>query len=214
MRIQFVTGKGGVGKSCQAAALALAHHRLGHRTILAELGDHSFYRDYFQMPTVDDSPRVTPFGFSVALWSGQSCLREYALHLLKVERLYKLFFENPISHALIQAAPALAELSILGKVTSGPPRNVGPKMPFDVVVVDGFASGHFAALLKAPQSHGRNHQGWPNGHPESVHHRGFEKTLKFARTTSSLWLSNFRCGNPSSYADRFKTSLAVIQRFT
>jgi anion-transporting ArsA/GET3 family ATPase len=38
----------------------------------------------------------------------------------------------------------------MGKITSGPPRNVGPKLPYDCIVVDAFASGHFMALLQAP----------------------------------------------------------------
>jgi anion-transporting ArsA/GET3 family ATPase len=47
-------------------------------------------------------------------------------------------------------APALPELSILGKITSGPPRFVGPKLDYDCLVVDAYATGHFLALLRAP----------------------------------------------------------------
>lgn len=51
---------------------------------------------------------------------------------------------------LIQAAPALKELALLGKATSGP-RNVGPKIEFDHIIVDSYATGHHRALLKAPK---------------------------------------------------------------
>lgn len=151
MKIFFVTGKGGVGKSAVAAALAHAHSQKGHRVLLAELGDDSFFAPYLGLSGVSEVPIPSKMGFEVALWSGATCLREYALHLLKVESLVRLFFDNAVSKALINVAPALAELAILGKITSGPPRNVGPKLPFDCIVVDAFASGHFMALMRAPK---------------------------------------------------------------
>ncbi|MBX2995439.1 MAG: arsenical pump-driving ATPase [Bdellovibrionaceae bacterium] len=151
MKIHLVTGKGGVGKSAVAAALAYRCAQDGQKTLLAELGDESFYQDYLGLKPLREGQTVrSPLGFDVALWSGASCLREYALYLLKVESLYKLFFENPVSRTLIQVAPALSELAIMGKVTSGPPRNVGPKLDYDAIVVDAYATGHFLALLKAP----------------------------------------------------------------
>jgi anion-transporting ArsA/GET3 family ATPase len=153
MEIIFITGKGGVGKSAVAAAFALSKAREGKKTVLVELGDQSFYKDYFSLPEVVYKPRPLPIfdhSFDIAQWGGQEALKEYALYLFKIESLYKLFFENSVSKALINVAPALPELSILGKITSGPPRNAGPPMHYDCIVVDAYASGHFMALLKAP----------------------------------------------------------------
>ena len=153
MEINFVTGKGGVGKSAVAAALALRRAKAGQRTILVELGDQSYFRDYFSLDEVSYQPKKLELNgvkMDLAQWSGQECLKEYALHILKIESLYRLFFQNPVSRALVNVAPALSELAILGKITSGSPRNVGPKMPYDVIVVDAYASGHFMALLNAP----------------------------------------------------------------
>lgn len=149
MEIRFISGKGGVGKSSVAAAMALSEARRGKKTLLAELGTHSFFESAFQIP-VKNTPRNWKEGVDLVLWDGTSCLREYALHLLKSETLYRLFFENNVSKTLIQIAPGLSELAILGKITSGPPRNIGPALPYDLIVVDAFASGHFLALLNAP----------------------------------------------------------------
>lgn len=148
--IIFVTGKGGVGKSVAAAAIALKRARAGKKTLLVELGYQSFYKDYFQLPEVHYHPVPLDKNLDVALWSGPECLKEYALHLLKVESIYKLFFENAVTKALVNVAPALSELAILGKITSHP-RKVGPPLNYDCLVVDAFATGHFLALLRAPK---------------------------------------------------------------
>jgi len=151
MEIFFVTGKGGVGKSTVAAAYAYFKSLKGKKTLLVELGDQSFYKDSFELPNVGYNPLQLQENLEISLWTGEECLKEYALHLIKVESLYRLFLENQVSKSLINIAPALPELAILGKITSGPPRNVGPKMDYDCIVVDAYSSGHFLALLNAPK---------------------------------------------------------------
>lgn len=148
--IHFVTGKGGVGKSVIAAALALKKSQEGQKVLLVELGDQSFFKDFFNLPQVGYQPVPLRPSLSLALWSGEACLHEYARHLIKVETLAKLFFENAIMRAFINVAPGLPELAIMGKVTSGP-RKHGPPLPFDCIVVDAFATGHFMALMEAPK---------------------------------------------------------------
>jgi hypothetical protein len=147
-KIIFVTGKGGVGKSSVALAMAqrLASQK---RVLLVELGLRSFFADFLNIP-VGYQPYSYRKNLDIALWSGADCLREYAMHLLKIESLYKLFFENRISRALLDVAPALSELAILGKITSGI-RRIGPPLEYDIIVVDSYATGHMMALLKAPR---------------------------------------------------------------
>ncbi|MGZ3770842.1 MAG: ArsA family ATPase [Bdellovibrio sp.] len=160
--IHFVTGKGGVGKSVIAAAIALNKSRQRQRVLLVELGDQSFYKDFFDLPNVNFKPSTVKENLSVALWSGEACLKEYATHLIKVEKLAKLFFENAVMRAFINVAPGLPELAILGKVTSGL-RKHGPPLPFDAIVVDAFATGHFKALLEAPKGMAQAIQFGPMG---------------------------------------------------
>ena len=145
----FVTGKGGVGKSLMAASIATKLAKTGKKTLLVELGDESYYKDALRLKALSTAPQKTSFGFDIAQWSGESCLREYVLHYIKVEGLYKLFFENKVMRSFLNVAPAVNELSIVGKLTSGL-RKVGPEFHYDHVVVDGYATGHALALLRAP----------------------------------------------------------------
>ncbi len=149
-RIVFVSGKGGVGKSLVAAGLARELARSGRKTLLAEIGETSYYQDFWDLPRVGHEPTPTDEGFDLALWSGETSLREYVLFYLKMERLYSLFFENKVMRALVNVAPGLSEIAILGKVTSGV-RHVGPPMKYDTIVVDSYATGHMLALLQAPR---------------------------------------------------------------
>lgn len=164
-KIHFFTGKGGVGKSTLAAAFAqhlcksaasasptpvreLASE-LTLKILLAELTERSFYSHFFASNL--SHTELHSFSFDLEQWSPEACLREYALHLLKIESLYKLFFQNPVSKSLIQVAPGLQELAILGKATSSP-RKHGPPTLHDEIVLDAFASGHFLNLMRSPKA--------------------------------------------------------------
>lgn len=149
-KIIFVAGKGGVGKSLIAAGIASDEAKRGQRVLLAEIGDKSYYQDFFELSSVGHEPTRTALGFDLAMWSGETCLKEYVLYYLKLERIYHIFFENKVMRALINVAPGLNEIAILGKITSGI-RKVGPPLPYDVIVVDCFATGHAIALLQAPR---------------------------------------------------------------
>ncbi|MFP5518809.1 MAG: arsenical pump-driving ATPase [Bdellovibrionia bacterium] len=170
-KIHLVTGKGGVGKSVLAAALALRESQRGS-SLLAELGDRSFYQDFLGLGPVSYHPTRYQ-SVDVVLWSGADCLREYAKYLIKVDSLTKLFFENSVMRTFVNIAPALPELAIMGKVTSGPRRH-GPPLKYDYLTVDAFATGHFLALMRAAPAMA---QAIPFG-PMGEQGRGILKTLQ------------------------------------
>ncbi len=172
-KIVFVSGKGGVGKSLVAAAIAQEETRAGRKVLLAEIGDTSYYKDFWNLPHVGHDPVATKAGFDIALWNGESCLREYVLFYLRLQRLYSLFFENKVMKSLINVAPGLNEIAILGKITSGV-RKVGPPMHYDLIVVDCYATGHALALLQAPKGMMEAIKFGPMGH----HSREMEAVIE------------------------------------
>jgi anion-transporting ArsA/GET3 family ATPase len=149
-KIILVTGKGGVGKSTVAASIAHGLTRKGLKVLLVEMGESSFYEDFFGLKNVGQVPLSIEPGLDVSRWNTESCLREYVLHYVKVEALYKIFFENRVMKTFIRAAPTVSEIALLGKLTSAI-RNVGPALDYDRIVVDAYATGHFLALLRAPR---------------------------------------------------------------
>jgi anion-transporting ArsA/GET3 family ATPase len=148
-KLVFVTGKGGVGKSVCAAALAWSEARKGRKVCLVELGDQSFYESFFETRGISYEPSEIVSDVHVALFNAENCLKEYVLHFLKVPKLYDLIFQNKVMKAFMNAAPAVSELSILGKLTSET-RGIF-KEEYDLYVVDCYSTGHALALLRAPK---------------------------------------------------------------
>lgn len=147
-QISFITGKGGVGKSMISYAYALKKAQLGERVLLIEIGENSFFDRMLGADKDTFSNEIS--NLNKTIYSGESCLREYILHYVKIEKVTDLFFDNKVMRALIKAAPALKELALMGKFTSGV-RNIGYPMEYDRVVVDAYATGHFLALMRAPK---------------------------------------------------------------
>lgn len=151
-RLVIVTGKGGVGKTTIAAALALSSARAGKRTLVCEVNTKERVTQLLGKPEV--GPEVT--SLEENLWAvnvrPQEALREYALMVLKFESIYSAVFENRVVQYFLRFIPSLQELVLLGKIlfhlkekrSDGSPR-------FDRVIIDAPATGHAITFLSVPQ---------------------------------------------------------------
>jgi anion-transporting ArsA/GET3 family ATPase len=148
-RVQIVTGKGGVGKSAVAAALALALADDGSkRVLLATLdGADDTSRLLGCAPLSSQEREVLPGVWAVAM-TGEAARLQYAIKVLKFERMARLVFANRLVRSLLDFVPGLNAVNQLGKLRWHTLED--SSAPFDHVVIEAPASGHALTLLRSP----------------------------------------------------------------
>ncbi|MEI6402209.1 MAG: ArsA family ATPase [Actinomycetota bacterium] len=144
-RLLFVTGKGGVGKTTAAAALAELAASLGKRTLVCEMDAKGSLSTAFD---------VGPLGFAPTqvgerLWAMQmnteDSLREYLRLFVRIPLVARI---GPLARTfdfVADAAPGVKEILAVGKLCYEV-----RERHYDLVVVDAEASGHIVAQIAAP----------------------------------------------------------------
>ena len=146
-KLLFVTGKGGVGKSTVAAALALLASQQGKRTLVVEVDAKGNLSDFFEAGPTDYTPReVQPNLFAMSM-DAEASLQEYLRLQMRLPAIARI---GPLARAfefVATAAPGVREILTVGKpvweVREG---------HYDLVVVDAAATGHIVGQLAAPQA--------------------------------------------------------------
>jgi anion-transporting ArsA/GET3 family ATPase len=152
-RLLMLAGKGGVGRTTVAAALARAAARQGKRVLLAQTNAPERLGRLFGRATAI-GPAVTAIDerlFAVNM-NPRSALREYGILLLKYEPIYRAIFENKPMRSFLGAFPGLDYWSMLGKTWWHTTEMHDGKPKYDLVILDGPASGHAVAMLRIPDA--------------------------------------------------------------
>jgi anion-transporting ArsA/GET3 family ATPase len=151
-RLVVVTGKGGVGKSTVAAALATLAARRGKKVLVAEVDARE--RVAPMLGGRPSGPVIHPVAPNVSTVNvdPRHALEEYALMVVKVRAIYQAVFENRVVRFFLRAVPSLAETLMLGKILHEARSESGGKPRWDLVVVDAPATGHAVQLLGVPQA--------------------------------------------------------------
>ncbi|RYF06388.1 MAG: hypothetical protein EOO40_09205, partial [Deltaproteobacteria bacterium] len=150
--IHLVSGKGGVGKTATACAIALGARRAGKKVLLCELDGKDQTSALLGVPKVGYALQEVFEDLFVVDINPRDALHEYVLLILKFEALYRAVFENRLVRAFVDLVPSLSELVMLGKIWFHAVQTEHDRRRFDVIVVDAPATGHLLALLEAPQA--------------------------------------------------------------
>ena len=154
-RLLVVTGKGGVGKSTVAAALAWRAARAGKRVLACELeptGDlGAALAGAAGASPIGRGTHYEPDELYPRLWvmamDPEASLKEYLKLNLRIPFLTKVGALSNVFDFLANAAPGVREIVTIGKVAWEV-----KERHYDLVVVDATASGHVVGLLRAPEA--------------------------------------------------------------
>jgi anion-transporting ArsA/GET3 family ATPase len=145
-RLLFVTGKGGVGKTSVAAALADLGARAGKRTLVCEMDAKGALAATFDTTPLAFEPRqLDPNLFAMAM-NTEDSLKEYLRLFVKVPLVGRI---GPLARTfdfVADAAPGVKEILSVGKLAYEV-----RERHYDLVVVDAEASGHIVAQIGAPR---------------------------------------------------------------
>jgi anion-transporting ArsA/GET3 family ATPase len=154
-RLLIVTGKGGVGKSTVAAALALAGVRSGRKTCLVEVESRQTMASMFATSPWDFTERE----FRPGLWGlsvdPEASLAEYLDLFYGAGRLSKLVVGSSAVQFATTAAPGVKDVLLIGKVKEMEQRRGGDgRHVYDLIVLDAPPTGRIVNFLRAPESAG------------------------------------------------------------
>lgn len=152
-RLLLVTGKGGVGKSVVAAAIAVAGARSGRRTCLVEVeGRQTFARLFDTAPWAFAEQEFRPslYGLSV---DPEASLAEYLEMFYGARRISRLLVGSTAVEFATTAAPGIKDVLLIGKVKElERRRESGGHFSYDLIVVDAPPTGRIAGFLRAPDA--------------------------------------------------------------
>lgn len=146
-QLTIVTGKGGVGRSAVASALAIGAARRGGKVLVIDMNEAGGLAAHLGVERLDFDPHEVRPGLHALAIDRPSALDEY-LHLqIGVPRFATI---GPVARAfdaLATAAPGVRETITMGKVLYEAARR-----DWDLVVADAPPSGQIGSFLRSPRT--------------------------------------------------------------
>ena len=150
-RLLIIGGKGGVGRTTIAAALALAATRRGKRVLLVQTNAKDRLSRLLDVPAFGEEIVRIGDRLDAVNTNPRAALKEYGLMVLRFEAVYRAVFENKMVRSLLRAVPGLDDYSMLGKTWYHTTETRGGQQLYDLVILDGPATGHLLTMLRIPK---------------------------------------------------------------
>ena len=152
-RLVVVTGKGGVGKTAVAAALARAAARGRRRVLAVEIGTGRLGA-LLGTGRLELEPRTVGPVLAAASVEPEEALGAFVHRTLPLRMLSRRLLESTSFQVVAAAAPGLPEFLVLQQLNTWLEARRFGRRVYDLIVVDAPASGHSLPLLAAPQTLG------------------------------------------------------------
>ena len=143
-----VTGKGGVGKTTVAAALARLLAARDRRVVLLELDAREPLHRFLDVPPSAGEPVAAGPHLHLLNLRPQAVMEALVRDRLKIAPLARAVTASPVFRHFVDGAPGMKELAVLGHSLRLVRHEVRPHA--DLVIVDAPATGHGVGLLAAP----------------------------------------------------------------
>ena len=149
--VVVVTGKGGVGKTIVACALARSRARAGDRVLLLELdARESLHRFLGCAPSGGDVVTALD-NLDVQNIRPRKVVDSLIEERVRPAWVARRVLASAIYEQFVQGAPGLREVAALGYARRAARGELGGRGLYDLVVLDAPATGHGVALLEAPR---------------------------------------------------------------
>jgi anion-transporting ArsA/GET3 family ATPase len=167
MKVFFICGKGGVGKTAVTAALGCFYASRGG-ALAVSLNWSSSFKDHTGLPSLSADPVQVKSGFYAMVLDRQAVLNEYIAGYFALKPIRKWILNHPLYPSLSAVIPGLKELVLIDKILTYALRQT--RYPWKTVIVDmpssGFSTHLFATTRKASRivTHGPLHTRFVRNH--------------------------------------------------
>jgi anion-transporting ArsA/GET3 family ATPase len=151
-RVAIVSGKGGVGKTTVAAALAVAASRTGRRVLLVEVEQREGIAPLFGVPPIGYRERPLAPGLTGLSVVPDEALVEYLYLFYGIRRVGRVLRGSRAVDFATNVAPGLRDILLIGKIKEAENRRADGRHAFDLVVLDAPPTGRLPRFLEAPRA--------------------------------------------------------------
>lgn len=147
-------GKGGVGKTTTAAALAVEAANKGLKVCLCENSHTEAIAPLFGKKSVGPTETLVRPGLHIVNLSPRSCFESYVTQTIRSRTLFKILFNNKLVHLFVEALPGFDEILMFTEMYHMTEKGARGKKAneYDLVVFDAPATGHGVNFLSTPRT--------------------------------------------------------------